>query len=66
MNGDFPVYGHTFQNFTPTEYKTHAPKSYLYYYINENPKYPEVECKEQGCWIISKYSILYLQKVKTS
>ena len=30
------------------------PKAYLYHYINEVPQYPETECKERGCWVISK------------
>ena len=50
----YPVYNHTFP-FTPTPYKTIPPRSFLYYYINDIPEYPERQCKERGCWMIGKF-----------
>lgn len=56
ISGRYPVYIHNFTNFEPTEERPNPPRVFLYYYYNEIPQYPEVECKDRGCWVISTRS----------
>ena len=52
VSGRYPVYYH---NLTiPNVERPVPPRAFLYFYINEIPEYPEKECRDRGCWIISK------------
>lgn len=55
LTGKYPVYLHKFDPWVPRKERIYPPRVFLYFYLNENPQYPEVECKERGCWIISMY-----------
>ena len=44
-----------FTDFRPTKDRQNPPRVFLYFYYNEIPEYPEKECKDRGCWIISMY-----------
>ena len=35
--------------------RKNPPRVFLYFYYNEMAHYPERECKDRGCWIISMY-----------
>ena len=66
LAGKYPVYLHKFQNFVPSKDRPSPPRVFLYFYLNENPKYPEQECSERGCWIISKLLVSMLDIVFNS
>ena len=55
VSGKYPVYVHNMTNFSPTKERKDPLKVFLYFYYNEIPHYPEKECKDRGCWIISMY-----------
>ena len=59
ISGRYPVYVHYFEDFVRHPDKRSPPRAFLYFYLNEIPAYPEKECRERGCWIISNY-LLFL------
>ena len=52
ISGRYPVYYHNLT--APSPERWIPPRAFLYFYRNEIPDYPEQECRDRGCWIISK------------
>ena len=57
ISGKFPVYVHYFEDFVSHPQRRPPPRAFLYFYVNEMENYPEMECVERGCWIISRNCI---------
>ena len=55
ISGKYPVYVHYFEDFVSHPERRSPPRVFLYFYLNEIEGYPEAECVERGCWIISMY-----------
>ena len=54
ISGKYPVYVHYFEDFVSHPQRRPPPRAFLYFYVNEMENYPEKECVERGCWIISR------------
>ena len=53
LTGRYPVYHRLTEE---------GKRVFLYYYINEIPEYPEKECKDRGCWVISKSTLREIER----
>ena len=62
ISGKYPVYVHYFEDFVSHPQRRPPPRAFLYFYVNEMENYPEKECVERGCWIISRNSLIIKKK----